>query len=263
MMVPVSQLACEALGVAPLDKGDLNDSKKVRIIEAPSACHCSLCGKEVVQGEVGLFDPLKGLDNFMDDFSLAAPGNKWACRYCAPLLKQAPMNALKNTVITREGVFPAWKNIHIKYWLQNLPEPPWVWLAGKTKKAEHLVWKATATIDNEIIQVLYGDETMVIRPKHLARLFEINQILVKRLNTEGKKKAHDVLHIFNYLGHAINEPKDGLGSQFGILRASVLGLDGVDSLINEIYTFTRGEIWALGFLVRNEDSVKPEKITLS
>ena len=258
-MISLPQMACRGLGLQPLSPADIDPSPSVRVIASPKECRCSFCGASVEKGEVGLHYPLKGASSFMDDFALSTPGEHWACSWCAPLLKKKPMQTLMNSVVTTDGVYPVSKIENRKYFLLNLPEPPWAMLISSSKM-DHLVWKAIPTIDNSLIQVFHTCEKMVIRGKFIPRIIHSCKELTARMNehrTQGKKKPpYSLNNPFAYLGNK----RDHTGH--GILRPLVYEIPGIEDLVREMENLTHGEIWLLASVLGDLEPVRPEKIIL-
>ena len=261
-MISLPKMACEALGVDPISAKHMGGKG---VAQATEDCCCSYCGRPVKTGEYGVHNPTKYLGLFMDDFDLARPGQKWSCCYCSPLATYEHgrvMQALMNTVVTNEGVYRIASLENRKYFLLNLPEPPWAMLIGEGKN-DHLIWKAIPTIDNRYIQVCYSGESMVIRSNMLQKAIGWCQELTERLNEfNAKAKKNAVDNPFVYFKGKINEDKYGAG--FGLLRPGVYQMDGVDELVANIHSLNRAEIWALGTILKptEKEIVKPNKLTV-
>lgn len=257
-MISVPQMACKGLGIAPLGPPDVDPKPSVRIIQASEDCRCSFCGRAVPTGEVGLQNPLKTVGLFMDDFALARPGEKWACCWCAPLLKAAPMRALMNSVVCAEGVFPISKVENRKYFLLNPPEPPWAILVSAAK-LEHLVWRAIPTIDNRFVQVLHGGDCLTVRLRNLSEYAadckQLTDMLIAKVS-EGKGRPPKYISPFRTLGNK----RDSL--QHGILRPLAYQLPEAKFLVSKLESLSQGELWALATILGDIAPIKPEKIKI-
>lgn len=167
-MIYASELACQAWGLQPVGQ------------PATEPGVCSTCGRPIAIGD--LVNPLDfNPSGFTDAPSLVARDHaSGVCGYCQPMLDKKVIDASRSILITRQGVWNLSKNTHKKWFLENIPNEPFVLCAGETNNGQHLIWQTPVSLSPNLFYLRVSKRTFEVRmdkireaQSHFVRIPEI------------------------------------------------------------------------------------------
>jgi len=220
---------------------------------------CCLCGMPIKEGD--LASPFQPASSFINQNALCSDGQT-LCGYCPTIFKRAtpsgePVGSMlqkQNTLITMDGIYPINKNENIVWFLRNIPKPPFV-ASITTAKAQHVVWRATPTLDRQLVFIQLGDHTVSIRYRFLMDTL-----------IPGSKRMGDALSETTGKPHAPN-PFTFLNMRENVVGAGDLHpkfgetLTKHPELHNDLETLLKashGELWAMSYLCRLKE-IEPKE----
>lgn len=205
--------------------------------------NCNHCARPVTEGE--LYSP-SAVGQFFSDTRDLANFSGVICWRCVILRKKPMMNGLSAAVITPDGVYPIFKDVH-KAWLFTTPPPAPFVAVHSSATMQHLVWRAPVTLDNRRISLRFGPNLLTIRPHLIAKAL----VITDRINVDQKKWVSPLMLDRKAAAryHGSLSPK----------TADLLTDEDRDCLLN----LGPGERWALSYLMHSKrpEPEMPEPIT--
>lgn len=204
---------------------------------------CSHCARPIIDGD---YYAKSDVGAFFSDTRDLSCTSRAICWRCVILRKKVMLNGLSACVITPDGIYPIFKDIH-KAWLFETPPQPPYFVMHSSSTMQHLAWRSIATLDNRVIAVRFGPHQLLVnRQKVLDAL-----AIADRIN-EGQKKWVSPL----MLDRKSAEPWHG---QLNPRATEFLSEDEITFFGN----LGQGEKWALSYLMHSKRPVaeQPEPIT--
>lgn len=214
-----------------------------------SATICMACGTSIPAGDA-VIEWAPSHSTFTDwqylirDEYRGSSGS--VCRDCAPLLKNRVMQRTQKCVISRDdGAWSLAKDANRAWFLRTPPKPPFVAVISDAMK-QHLLWRAAVTIDEDLIFVQLGRNTLRIdRP----RLFDAEADCIRAAEIASMLGvAVQARHPFLALDRARSDPGHGVLNP-AIVSASAHSGELADRL-EALLQLGDGELWALSALVK-------------
>lgn len=232
-MFSPTRFACEAMGLRPAG----------RPWTGTEPIPCTLEGVPIQPG-----DPVDAWlpgPNFTDDVDLAARSgviSGWASVF----MRKPVMTKTQRVVFTREGAFSLAKDNDRAWLLLTPPAPPWLAVIGDST-LQHLVWRTPPTLDNRLMFIRLGKETV----------FRIRPDLVKEALS---RIAHQRTLDPNFHHGFVSLDRDAKDLSHGVIRH-----DTPAELAAFFSTLCAGEIWALSILAKANPPtpILPERVVVS
>lgn len=162
-----TELACQALRLAPTGSPAQADHGA-----------CGFCGRAITLGTPCI--PAKYGQSFTDYPALVAPASH-TCGWCAATVKQDPLRAVQNAVITRDGVYANGTDAARAWFWLTPPEPPFVVVFNhNTPAAFHYLWRTPVTLHRDHVIVNADDRLMTVRRPLVLRAIEVARRLGER-----------------------------------------------------------------------------------
>lgn len=215
---------------------------------------CMTCGRTIHAGETAIkWSPMKGT---FTDWQYLASNSRHVCEDCAVLRDNQALKYLQTSVVSREGVWNLGKDTNRMWFVQSPPEPPFVAVVGTAKK-QHLAWKASATLDRDLLLVQLGNTLIDIdRPLVLDAVQWI-----KRARELGEENKHKIGTFYPYVFLCRKCASTTHGTINNKFRQLARENEEAKELLDKFLCLGEGELWALSFMAKSL-SVEPfeEKI---
>lgn len=152
MLYP-SDVVASALNLAP--------DPQLPVWGAESLTHCSHCAAPIATGDH--FQPLNAGVFFSSTRDLAT-ASRVVCWRCVHVRAKTLLNGLSYALICPDAIYSIAKDTEKAWLFLETPEPPFV-VVHSSSTMQHLVWRTPVTLSKDLIQVRFGDNLFVVRPK--------------------------------------------------------------------------------------------------
>lgn len=233
-MIRPTELALRGLEIPVLWDDPLESSRTA----------CMFCGFLIPSGQARF--AYKPGASFSDWQYLAARTNV-LCAACVRFTENSILMATSHCVINKHGAWSLRKDEQLAWLFTTPPEPPFVVVWSDAQKA-HLMWRATVSLDDNLIYVQIGRERISVDRALLAHALEWSQELVDIAVAHGEDHFAGRRHPFI----ALDRKREDLSH--GQLSERILKLSAHDArardLIGNLLAIGEGERWALAVLAK-------------
>ena len=212
---------------------------------AEASAVCAQCGSDIQPGQPvtrvtigsrGTFHP-----GFPLSHKLADRSSPYVCGSCSLFGGIAGLTFLGKTVACREGVFSIASTAAAGSFVLNPPKPPFA-AVYSTRKSQHIIWRATVSLDRDHFFVVLDGETLVINRPAVRAATEAYLAIKEALKTIKHPRTGKPLKGEPLLGSV------KLGGSVGRIRDDVtdaLTEAGRLDLLEPFADLTVGDWWAI------------------